>query len=93
MSAILDNLMATGADASRSYAERFEFDVSAVQMQFGDARARFFRSITLDDMFYEMDDETLALLKGDDANALGRHLIAKRNAWLDRLAQREVYGS
>lgn len=93
MTAILDNPMAAGADYERAYAARFEFDPAAVQMQLGDARARFWRSMDDGDLCGELDEETVALVKAGDPNALGRHVLSRMNAWADRLAQREVYGS
>jgi hypothetical protein len=67
--------------------------VSYAQLEYEDARRRFLRSLDLDDITNEFDEVSLELMKGDDANAIGRHVIALRNAWADRLAAREVYGS
>lgn len=91
MNAVLDNLRATGPDFERAYAAQYE--VSSGQAEYEAARTRFLRSLDLDDITNEFDDVSLALFCGDDANAIGRHVISLRNAWADRLARREVYGS
>lgn len=69
--------------------------ISEGRVAFEEARLRFKRSTTAEDLAELVcDDEVLARLLRQhepNANEIGRHLLSVHGAWLNRLAHGEVF--
>lgn len=62
-----------------------------LQFEIEDARRRYLRSLSAMDLADECcDDELVSLVQAGDANAVGRWLLTRVAAYVDRLAEQEV---
>lgn len=88
---------AAAVDRAHSAALRDHLDAdaasrSSASIELADARARYERSLSAQDLCDEIDDDTVALVRAGDALALGRHLLGRVQHAIDRWADAEVFG-